>query len=158
MGKRVNLYTAHSVQLIKESSKVYDIESNIIRSPDDAYEIFTKTLGLQNLPNENFVMLSLTTKNQVVGVHYIFVGTINASVVSPREIFQRALLNNATSIIVAHNHPSGSIAPSVEDIEVTERLILAGRIMGIELLDHLIIGDGFISMKEKGYFDFTEAD
>lgn len=150
MGKRINIY---SVQLVKESAKVYDLEGAVIRSPQDGRDIINRVLDMENLPNEHFVMMTLSTKNHVIGVHTIFIGSLNASIVHPREVFQRALLNNAASIIVAHNHPSGDPTPSKEDIEVTKRLGEAGKIMGIEVLDHLIIGDygKYVSLKEKGY-------
>ena len=78
-------------------------------------------------------------------------GTINTSLVHPREVFKRALLNNASNIMVAHNHPSGDPNPSKEDIQITERLKEAGNLLGINLLDHIIVGeDKYISLKEKG--------
>ncbi|MER2114256.1 MAG: DNA repair protein RadC [Solibacillus isronensis] len=151
MGKRIEVYKAQAVQLVRESAKVYNLTTNVIKSPEDGYHIIKELFQVDKLPNENFMMLTLNTKNKVMGAHIVFVGTLNASVIHPREIFQRALLNNAASIIVAHNHPSGSLAPSPEDIDVTERLRDAGKLMGIEVLDHLIMGDGYISLKEKGY-------
>ncbi len=83
----------------------------------------------------------------------IFVGSLNASIVHPREIFREAVKRSAAAIICSHNHPSGVPTPSPEDIDVTNRLYEAGQIIGVDLLDHVIIGDHqFISMKEKGYF------
>jgi len=94
----------------------------------------------------------MNVKNQILHKHTIFIGSLNASIVHPREVFREAVKRSAASIICAHNHPSGNPAPSPEDIEVTKRLQEAGQIMGIELLDHVIIGDHqFISLKEKGY-------
>lgn len=150
MGKRINIY---SVTLVKESAKIYDLDTAVIRGPQDARDVIVEILDMENLPNEHFVMLSLNTKNKIVGVHTIFVGSLNSSIVHPREIFQRALLNNSASIMVFHNHPSGDPTPSHEDIEVTNRLKQAGEIIGIELLDHIIIGDEgrYISLREKGY-------
>lgn len=82
----------------------------------------------------------------------IFVGSLNASIVHPREVFKEAFRRSAASLICLHNHPSGDPSPSREDIEVTKRLCEAGKIIGIELLDHVIIGDRkYISLKEKGY-------
>lgn len=150
MGKRINIY---SVTLVKESAKIYDLDTAVIRSPQDARDVIVGVLGMEDLPNEHFVMLSLNTKNKVVGVHTIFVGSLNSSIVHPREVFQRALLNNSASIMVFHNHPSGDPTPSPEDIDVTKRLKQAGEIIGIELLDHIIIGDEgrYTSLREKGY-------
>ena len=91
-------------------------------------------------------------KNEVLHKQTIFIGSLNSSIVHPREIFREAVKRSAASIICAHNHPSGNPAPSPEDIEVTKRLSEAGALMGIEVLDHVIIGDHqFISLKEKGY-------
>jgi DNA repair protein RadC len=88
----------------------------------------------------------------VVYEKVVFIGSLNASIVHPREVFKEALKWSAASIIVSHNHPSGDPAPSREDIAVTKRLVEAGEIIGIECLDHLIVGDGeFVSLKEKGY-------
>ena len=105
------------------------------------------------LSQEHFVVLFLNTKNQVLHKKTIFIGSLNASIVHPREIFREAVKRSAASIICAHNHPSGVPTPSPEDIDVTTRLMEAGLIIGIDLIDHIIIGDHqFISMKEKGYF------
>ena len=151
MGKRIDIY---KVSLVKDSAKVYDLEDTTIRSPQDARDIAVKVLAMEDLPNEHFVMMALSTKNKVIGIHTVFIGSLNASIVHPREIFQRAILNNAASIICFHNHPSGNPTPSPEDIDVTTRLYEAGNVIGIDLVDHLIIGDNgkFVSMKEKGYF------
>lgn len=150
LRRRINVFT---VKLVKESGKLYELDTKIVRGPRDGADIIKTVLNTDELPNEHFIMLSLSTKNEVIGFHTIFVGTLNASIVHPREIFQQALLNNAASIIVAHNHPSGDPTPSQEDIQVTRRLVEAGKILGIELLDHLILGHGdkFVSLKEKGY-------
>lgn len=101
---------------------------------------------------ENFTCLYLNTKNQVIHRQTIFIGSLNTSIVHPREVFKEAFRRAAASIICLHNHPSGDPAPSREDIEVTKRLVECGRIIGIEVLDHIIIGDHkFVSLKEKGH-------
>ena len=93
----------------------------------------------------------LNTKNSIVGIQEITRGSLSASIVHPREVYKAAILHNAASIILAHNHPSGSPSPSREDIAVTERILKAGKILDIPLLDHVIIGDPrFVSLKEKG--------
>lgn len=121
-----------------------------IRSPEDAAHFLMPEMT--SLQQENFVALFLNVKNQIVHKQTIFVGSLNASIVHPREIFREAIRRSAASILVAHNHPSGNPTPSPEDIDVTKRLIEAGLIVGIELIDHIIIGDHqFISLKEKGY-------
>ncbi len=94
----------------------------------------------------------LNTKNQVLHKKTVFIGSLNASIVHPREVYKEALRRSAASIICIHNHPSGDPSPSREDIEVTKRLNECGKILGIDLLDHLIIGENkFVSLKEKGY-------
>lgn len=106
---------------------------------------------LSYLDREHFVVVLLSTKNQVLGTELISVGSLNASLAHPREIFKPCLRRNAASLILVHNHPSGDPSPSPEDIAMTRRLIEAGRIMGIEVLDHVIIGDGrYISLREAG--------
>lgn len=104
------------------------------------------------LSQEHFVCLYLNIKNQVIHRQTIFIGSLNASIVHPREVFKEALRRSAASIICFHNHPSVISSPSKEDIEVTKRLAECGKIMGIEILDHLIIGEKkFVSLREKGY-------
>jgi DNA repair protein RadC len=93
----------------------------------------------------------LNTKNRVLSVHEVYKGSVNASLVRVGEVFREAIRRNAPAIIVAHNHPSGDPSPSPEDIHVTRRLAEAGRLLDIELLDHLIIGAGrWVSLREKG--------
>ncbi|MDN4607141.1 RadC family protein [Sporosarcina highlanderae] len=122
----------------------------VIKSPEDAAAYLMTDMS--SLLQEHFVVLFLNVKNEVLHKQTIFIGSLNSSIVHPREIFREAVKRSAASIIVSHNHPSGNPAPSPEDIEVTKRLVEAGAIMGIELLDHVIIGDHrFISLKEKGY-------
>lgn len=96
-------------------------------------------------------MICMNMKNVITSVFELSHGNVNSSVVGIREIFQKALLANSVSIIVLHNHPSGNSQPSAEDINVTKRMVEAGKIIGVEVLDHLIIGDGeYTSLKEKG--------
>ena len=90
---------------------------------------------------EIFAVMLLNTKNRVIGINVVSVGSLTASVVHPREVFKAACLANATNIILTHNHPSGDPAPSKEDISITSRLVQAGRLMDIPVLDHIIIGD-----------------
>lgn len=121
-----------------------------IRSPQDAAEILTEQL--RYLQKEHFVCLFLNTKNHVIAQETLSMGSLNASIVHPREVFRAAMKCSSAAIICAHNHPSGDPAPSPEDIALTSRLLQAGEIVGIDVLDHLIIGDSrFVSLKEKGY-------
>jgi DNA repair protein RadC len=137
------------LQMVKENIGTYDGRRNI-SAPQTVYDFLRDYTDMAESPEEQFYMLALNTKNQIVGVHLVSQGSLNSSVVHPREVFKRAMLNNACSIIVAHNHPSGNPAPSQTDIDVTRRLAEGGELLGIALLDHIITGDGnYISLKEK---------
>lgn len=136
-------------QEIRETKEGYD--NFIVRSPQDAQELAADFIA--NEDREIFLVMMLNTKNQVIGLHKAHVGSLNASVVHPRDVYKSAVLNNAASIIVSHQHPSGDPTASLEDIQVTKRLAEAGKILGIELLDHVIVTHTgkHISLKEKGY-------
>ena len=143
---RINFYT---LKMIKEDSVPYEVP--IIKSPAEVYRAATQLLALHEEPEEHFCIFCLNAKNKIVGVHTISIGSLNASIVHPREVFKAAMLNNAAAIICIHNHPSGDPEPSRVDIETTQRLVNAGNILGIDVLDHIIIGDGkYISLKEQG--------
>ncbi|MEK3981063.1 DNA repair protein RadC [Psychrobacillus sp. FSL K6-2836] len=147
-AKAVQLLAA--VELGKRLSRQKTDDKFTIRSPKDAATYLMQ--DMTSLNQEHFVTLFLNVKNQILHKQTIFIGSLNASIVHPREIFREAVKRSAASIICAHNHPSGNPAPSKEDIDVTKRLYEAGLLMGIELIDHVIIGDHqFISLKEKGY-------
>ncbi len=120
-----------------------------ISCPQDAASLLIAEMA--PLVQESLVVLLLNTRNQVVARRTIYIGTVNSSAVRPAEVLRPAIRENAPSIIVAHNHPSGDPTPSPEDISVTRDLIAAGKLMDIELLDHLVIGHGgrFTSLKEK---------
>lgn len=122
----------------------------IIRCPEDAANYLS---DLSFLDQEHLVAIFLNTKNVVLSRKTIFIGSLNASIVHPREIYRQALKLGAASIVIGHNHPSGHAGPSREDIEVTNRLVEVGKMVGIELIDHVIIGESgsFTSLKEKGY-------
>lgn len=144
----INVFT---VKQFKEKGARYDLESKFIRSPQDAYSIIQTVLDLEHEAVEKFGIVTLTTKNSVAGVHVISVGNLNSAIVHPREVFKAAILNNAASLVCFHNHPSGDPTPSQEDVTMTRRLIEAGELMGIELLDHIIIGESrYVSLKEQG--------
>jgi DNA repair protein RadC len=104
---------------------------------------------LQDEPTEVFAILCLTTKHRVIAYHEVSRGTLDSTLVHPREVFKAALLANAAAIIVCHNHPSGDPTPTVDDVDVTRRLSASGQVLGIELLDHIVVGDGrYYSFKE----------
>lgn len=143
--KRIDIV---KVKLVKESSILY--EQRRINSPSVASNLMETFLD--GLDREELIVLSLDTKNQPTTINVCSRGSINSSIVHPREVFKTAILSNAASIIIGHNHPSGDTTPSNEDLSITKRLIDAGKILGINLIDHIIIGsDGdYTSLKERG--------
>lgn len=143
--KRIDIIT---LKQIKDRSIFSDIRK--ISSPKDAYDVFNNFVDFKELDREMFILLCLNTKNEPSHISVISIGSLNSSIVHPREVFKTALMCNSASIIVAHNHPSGNPDPSQEDVDLTKRLSQCGKILGIELLDHIIIGgDDFISLKSK---------
>jgi DNA repair protein RadC len=127
-------------------------ENNTVKSPATAAEILSKYLS--GYDRESFVVLLLNTKNKVIGINTVSIGTLDSSVVHPRETFKPAIVAGAAAIILCHNHPSGDLAPSQEDLKITKRLVEAGQLLGIEVLDHIIVGDGpvgYLSLKERGH-------
>lgn len=140
-----------SIQLVKERSLAYG--SKQINSPQDAALIAGDFIAGSD--REHFVVMCLDTKNNVNALNTVSVGTLNSSLVHPREVFKAAILANSNAIILTHNHPSGDPSPSREDLEVTKRLVEAGKIMGIEVIDHVVVGeDGkYMSFKERGILD-----
>jgi DNA repair protein RadC len=118
----------------------------MITMPINVYE---QLKDIRDRRKEHFIVLCLNTQNEVVRREVASVGTVNASLVHPREIFATAIAAGCASIIVAHNHPSGGLEPSAEDLQVTRRLVDAGRLIGIEVVDHIIISkNGYFSLKE----------
>jgi DNA repair protein RadC len=106
---------------------------------------------IKDKAKEHFKLILLNTRNKVIRIAHISTGTLNASLVHPREVFVEAIRHHASSVVIAHNHPSGDTVPSEEDIRITRRLVEAGRLLGIEVLDHVIVGrDEPFSFKEKG--------
>jgi DNA repair protein RadC len=150
IGKAKAMQILAALELGRRISRLSYDERYEIRSPEDGAKYVMEDMRF--LSQEHFVAIYLNTKNQVIHRKTVFIGSLNSSIVHPREVFKEAIKRSAASVICAHNHPSGDPTPSREDIEVTKRLAESGRIIGIELLDHLIIGDHtFISLKEKGY-------
>lgn len=142
--------TIYEIQRIKQVIKEETVEKNFVRTPEDGAKIARKFIGEDD--REIFFVMCLNTKNKVVAVHRSHVGSLNASIVRPADVFKAAILNNSASIVICHQHPSNDPFPSYEDIRVTERLIEAGKMIDITVLDHLIIGGSkFISLKEEGH-------
>lgn len=122
-----------------------------LTGPEDVADLFQAEMS--TLDREHFRAILLDTKNRILGLRTISIGSLNSSVVHAREVFKAAVQESAQAIVLVHNHPSGSPEPSPEDLAVTARLADAGRILGIEVVDHVILGShGFVSLKELGHF------
>lgn len=142
--KRIDIV---SLKLIREASILYPLRQ--VSSPKDAADLLRQFVG--DCDRERFIQLCLDTKNQPLCLSVVSVGSLNTSLVHPREVFKTALMSNSNAIILAHNHPSGIPEPSKEDIDVTKRLCESGKILGVEILDHIILGDDcFVSLRETG--------
>ncbi len=137
------------IVLVKESAHRYNI-SRKITEPADAVAAFNEIYHMNEESQEIFAALFLNVRNVIVGVHLISRGSVDAAVAHPREVFKAAILNNASNIIVGHNHPSGDTSPSREDDALTKQLSRAGTILGLNFLDHVIISDdSFFSYREE---------
>ena len=141
----------YRVMLVRDSSNsVKATGKKKLSSPDDVAGVL-KTY-LDGADREHFCIALLDRKGHILGINTVSIGSLSSSIVHPREVFKPAIVIGAASIILCHNHPSGDTAPSKEDLEVTNRLIEAGKIIGIEILDHVIIGDdSFCSLKARGF-------
>lgn len=138
--------------LEKELSVNYPELDRKMNGPEKVVRLAKEFLHLDDQTEEYLYMICMNSKLELTSVFEISHGNVNSSIIGAREIFQKALLANAVSIILMHNHPSGDSTPSREDIEVTKRIVEAGRVVGVELVDHIIIGRPmFTSLKEKGY-------
>ncbi|TVX87253.1 JAB domain-containing protein [Paenibacillus agilis] len=139
-----------SLELGRRMAQTRITEDPFIRRPQDAADMVMETM--RHYKREHFMCLYLNTKNRVLGQETISIGTLDASLVHPREVFRAAMKYGSASIICLHNHPSGDPTPSQEDILITRRLMEAGELIGIEVLDHVVIGDNrYVSLKEQGY-------
>jgi DNA repair protein RadC len=142
-GNRLNV-------LVKESEDEYT-KCEELTSPDKVVDFVNSLYNLRGLAEEYLYMLALDTRGHVIGVFELSHGTVISSMTSPREIFIRALLCGAVNIVLVHNHPSGNTSPSKEDIKLTERVLDVGKLVGVSLADHVIVGDGYFSFGEEGY-------
>ena len=144
---------AFGIKLFQAISEKYAREKMpkkiLLISPQAVVNYLREKIGRKK--KEHFVILSLDSRNNLIRENIVSVGTLNANLVHPREVFKEAIDSRAASVIVAHNHPSGDTEPSEEDLEITKRLCEAGKLLGIELVDHVIVSrSGFTSLKEKG--------
>lgn len=140
---------AAAFELGKRINELASADKTVIRAPQDAAKLLMARLRYET--REHFMILLLSTKNHVLAVSTISIGSLSASIVHPRELFREAITHSAAAVILVHNHPSGDPTPSQEDIMITRKLIDAGKILEIHVLDHVIIGDNkYVSLKEKG--------
>ncbi len=163
-AKAVQLKACFELSRRKDIDTDYPHRDFEINNPKAVADLIRHTI--KDKHKEHFVLITLNTRNKVLGIANISIGTLNASLVHPREVFKEAIYRCASSVIIVHNHPSGDPEPSQEDVEITRRLVDAGKILGIEVLDHVILGkdtarsawterdvnrkEGYCSLKEKG--------
>lgn len=141
-----------SIELGKRLAVLSPARRTAITAPSDVARLLM--LKMRDLDREHFKALILNIKNEVLKIVDVSVGSLNSSIVHPRELYKSAIRASGARLIIVHNHPSGDPTPSDEDIRLTRRLVEAGSILGIELLDHVIFGDGrFLSLKEEGLFE-----
>jgi len=141
----------YTLRVVKEKGGRYDLKRRIT-TPMSAKDVFVEVLELDRRAEEVFAMITLDVKNKITGVFEVSIGTLSSSLVTPREVYKRALLQNAAAVIFGHNHPSGEVSASNDDMQITKKLERGGKLLGINVFDHIIIGgrDNFISMKEEG--------
>lgn len=151
--KGMGIAKASQIKAVFELAQRRDLEGDRIdldiKDPQAVVKVVRA--GIKDKAKEHFRLVLLNTRNRVIGISTISVGTLNASLVHPREVFKEAVVRSAASVILAHNHPSDDVEPSEEDIKITRRLVEAGKIMGIEVLDHIIVTrHHFVSLKGRG--------
>ena len=154
VGKTKAVTIVAAMQLVRRlQSEAAKSSDKIIKSSDEVAQIYGP--GLRDLKKEIFMVILLASNNKVIDDTVISEGVLNASVVTPREVFRSALLANAAAVILIHNHPSGNLEPSKEDIQLTKQMVEAGKAMNIPVLDHIIIaGDGYTSFADRGLIYF----
>lgn len=150
--KGIGPSNALGIKLFQAISERYSKEKitadNVFNSPQLVFEYLREKIGKEK--KEHFIILCFDTRNKLIADD-VSIGTLNASLVHPREVFKKAILNNSSHVIVAHNHPSGDPKPSEDDILTTKRLVESGKILGISVVDHIIVSQGgFVSLKESG--------
>jgi DNA repair protein RadC len=148
----------YKIELVKESSSTYDVTNENIKMPYDIYRIIKDKFKIASLTEEMFGIICLDTKNKIVGAFEVSRGCLDSTMVHPREVFKRAMLVNSARIILFHNHPSEEVMPSLDDINITKRLVECGKLLGINIMDHIIVSESnYLSFKElnPGYINGT---
>jgi len=137
-----------STYLVREATAA---SAETINDDADAAQMFREAFDFDHADREVFAAVALNTKNRVLGAYHVSIGSLNASIVHPRELFRTAVMLGAASVVVGHNHPSGDPTPSGADIQLTRRLVKAGDVLGIEVLDHIVVGDtSHVSLRDQG--------
>lgn len=150
MTKGMCVFRQYSLKLVKEKAAEYDAPK-YIKTSEDVAKVCREVLGLHEQAEENLVCFDLNTKKAIIAIRVVSVGTLNASLVHPREVFKGALMSNADSVIIAHNHPSGEVEPSASDHIVTKQILKAGELLQVNLIDHIVIGhDNYYSYLDSG--------
>lgn len=149
VGEAKASQTRAAFELGKRFYSLQPTEKVVVKSPQDVANLLLAEMGF--LEQEELRVVLLNTRNQVIGIPHIYKGNVNTSVIRVNEIFRQAIRENSPALVVVHNHPSGDPSPSQEDIKITKQMVEAGKLLEIEVLDHLIIGQQkFVSLKEKG--------
>jgi DNA repair protein RadC len=151
--KGIGIAKAAQIKACFELGKREELEPELknfdIKNPESVVKAIRA--GIKDKAKEHFKLILLNPRNRIIGISTISIGTLNASLVHPREVFKDAIVHSAASVVLAHNHPSGDPEPSEDDIKITKKLVDSGKILGIEVLDHIIIAKNrFFSFKEKG--------
>ena len=151
--KGIGFAKAVQIKACFELGKRQDLEAEPkdfdIQDPQNVVKAIQASI--KDKAKEHFKLILLNTRNKIIGISTISIGTLNSNLVHPREVFKEAIAHSAASVVLAHNHPSGDSEPSEDDLIITKRLTEAGKILGVEVLDHIIITkNGFFSFKEKG--------
>lgn len=137
------------LEVVRESTLNVNLPKNSVSSPEDVAKVFQQYIGKSD--REYFAILMLDTKNHINAIHTVSIGSLNSSIVHPREVFKAAILHNSSAIVLGHNHPSTNCQPSMEDTDTTRRLVDASNILGIKILDHVIVSEiSYFSFKEQG--------
>jgi DNA repair protein RadC len=151
--KGIGLAKAAQIKASFELGRREELEPELknfdIKDPESVVKAIRASI--KDKAKEHFKLILLNPRNKIIGISTISIGTLNASLVHPREVFKDAITHSAASVVLAHNHPSGDPEPSEDDIKITKKLVDSGKILGIEVLDHIIIGkNNFCSFKERG--------
>jgi DNA repair protein RadC len=151
--KGIGLAKAAQIKACFELGRREELEPELknfdIKDPEALVKVIRASI--KDKAKEHFKLILLNPRNKIIGISTISIGTLNASLVHPREVFKDAIVHTAASVVLAHNHPSGDPEPSEDDIKITKKLVESGKILGIDVIDHIVVGkNSFLSFKERG--------